>query len=54
MLQVKFDCDRPAGLRDIHGEQKDPHTDTNSMGLLWVKLTLCAFGSVELKMPPNC
>ena len=50
MLQIKFDCDRPAGLRDIHawkferthGHQLDSHPINN-------KLTLCAFGSGELK-----
>ena len=41
MLQMKFDHDRPTGLRDIHG-WRCGHTDTGSSPIL--------FGSGELLM----
>ena len=50
MLQIKFGCNRPAGLGDIH-VWKCGRTDAWTPA--WVpsyKLTLWAFGSGELKM----
>ena len=53
MLQIKFGCNRPAGLRDIH-VWKCGRTDARTHGrtptrLPSYKLTLWAFGSGELK-----
>ena len=55
MLQIKFDCNRPAGLGDIH-VWKCGRTDgqTNARTPARVpsyKLTLWAFGSGELIIP---
>ena len=56
MLQIKFDCNRPAGLGDIHvwksgrmDARTDAHTDARTPArVLSYKLTLWAFGSGEL------
>ena len=62
MIQIKFGCNRPAGLGDIHVwkcGRTHGHTDgrTDGRADAWrsarvpsYKLTLWAFGSGELKM----
>ena len=63
MLQIKFGCDRPTGLRDsrsclnthTHTEthiRTDGRTDAGSTGILYAHLR--AFGSGELKMHNTC
>ena len=53
MLQIKFDCNRPAGLGDIHVwkcERMDARTHARTPARVpSYKLTLWAFGSGELK-----
>ena len=49
MLQIKFDCNRPAGLGDIH-VWKCERTDARTARVPSYKLTLWAFGSGELRM----
>ena len=54
MLQIKFDCNRPAGLEDIHiwkCGRTHGRTDARTPArVLSYKLTLWAFGSGELKI----
>ena len=54
MLQIKFYCDLPAGLRDIHVwkcENTHAHMDARTPARVpSYKLTLWAFGSGELKI----
>ena len=51
MLQIKFDCNRPAGLGDSH-VWKCGRTDARTPARVpSYKLTLWAFGSGELKTP---
>ena len=58
MLQIKFVCNRPAGLGDIHVwkcGRTDAHTDARTPARVpSYKLTLWAFGSGELKMRCQC
>ena len=50
MLQIKFDCNRPAGLGDIH-VWKCGRTDARTPARVpSYKLTLWAFGSGQLKI----
>ena len=57
MLQIKFGCNRPAGLGDIHVwkcGRMDARTDGRTTARVpSYKLTLWAFGSGELKTSPR-
>ena len=53
MLHIKFDQDWPTGFRGIQVQKCGRQRRTDNGPLVYYKLTLCAFGSGELKIIRN-